>query len=113
MADEEGRDDGGGLDRDPQHTEVGGHDRQAHGGQKGLHEHVIAPHGVVARPSGGAFARQVCRSRPASDEGDGADDEQHPRGQGVGAQQPRGGEGGSAVEDVRRQQAPAQQDRHG
>ncbi|WP_256725853.1 hypothetical protein [Streptomyces sp. IMTB 2501] len=113
MADEEGRDDGGGLDGDPHHAEIAAHHGQTHRGEEGVHEDVVVARCTGRGPVRGAFARQVRGRRAARDERDGADDEQHPHSQGIGTQQPGVRGQRPLVQDTHGQQAPAQHDRHG
>ncbi len=88
VADEEGGDDGGGLDRHPQHAEVGHQDGDGHRGQEGVYQNAVAARAAGVGVPGGVLRRQIGGAGRAGEDRDRADDQQDPRGQGVGAGQP-------------------------
>ena len=88
VADQERGRDGGRLDGDPDHPEVGRQDGEEHGGDEDLDQD-----GVERGPPLGATARRELAgdgadSEPGRQQGDGADDHHHEGAQGIGTQHP-------------------------
>src|SRR6266511_333815 len=87
VADQESGNDGGGLDRDPQHAEVAGQHGSGHRGDEQVQQDAV-PAGPAAALAPGD---QVGRRGPAGQQRHRRDPEQHPCGQGIGADQAAGG----------------------
>ena len=98
MPDQEGGDDGGRLDRHPEHADVGGQDGEEHGGDERLDQHAVGGGPGAAGLPGGQLEGDGADAEPRSQEGDGADDHDHEGTEGVGAQHAPGS-GQRAVPD--------------